>query len=85
MAQHAGNGNYDSPYHFNAKEVDPETGYHYYGARYYNSNLSVWLSVDPMSAAVPSMTPYRFCFNNPVNVTDPTGLLESTDVTEGLP
>ena len=34
-----------------------------------------------MSAAVPSMTPYRFCFNNPVNVTDPTGLLESTDVT----
>ncbi|MCE2497109.1 MAG: hypothetical protein J4F31_11125 [Flavobacteriales bacterium] len=49
MAQHAGNDNYDSPYHFNAKEVDPETGYHYYGARYYNSNLSVWLSVDPLA------------------------------------
>ena len=69
------NGSYDSPYRFNAKEVNPETGYHYYGARYYNSNLSVWLSVDPL-ADVPKQigfSPYHFSANNPINYIDPDG------------
>jgi RHS repeat-associated protein len=66
-------GNYDSPYHFNAKEVDPETGFHYYGARYYNSNLSVWLSVDPLADDMPSWSPYAFSFNNPLTYIDPDG------------
>lgn len=43
--------------------------------------MSIWLSADPLSAAALGWTPYRFCFNNPVNIVDPTGLLESTDVT----
>lgn len=62
-----------SPYHFNAKEVDPETGYHYYGARYYNSNLSIWLSVDPLSHLSPNETPFHFVSNNPIMRTDPDG------------
>ena len=66
-------GNYYSPYHFNAKEVDSETGYHYYGARYYNSNLSVWLSVDPWANKFPAWTPYKGFMNNPVVYTDPNG------------
>ncbi|MCE2497243.1 MAG: RHS repeat-associated core domain-containing protein, partial [Flavobacteriales bacterium] len=76
------NADYNSPYHFNAKEVDPETGYHYYGARYYNSNLSVWLSVDPMADQAPGWTPYRFCFNNPVMLVDPNGMFESIHTDE---
>ena len=36
-------------YTFSAKEKDPETGLSYFGSRYYSSDLSVWLSVDPMS------------------------------------
>ena len=67
------NADYYSPYHFNAKEVDPETGYHYYGARYYNSNLSVWLSVDPKADAFPQATPYNAFLNNPVMMVDPGG------------
>ena len=34
---------------FTAKELDNETNYTYFGARYYDADLSIWLSVDPMS------------------------------------
>src|SRR5699024_7973029 len=39
----------NSPYKFNAKELDEETGNYYYGARYYNPKWSFWLSVDPLA------------------------------------
>ena len=58
---------------FSAKERDPETGYSYFGARYYNSDLSIWLSVDPMADKYPSMSPYVYCANNPVKLVDPNG------------
>ncbi|MCQ2292344.1 MAG: hypothetical protein MJZ39_04200 [Bacteroidales bacterium] len=45
----------------------------YFGARYYSSDLSVWLSVDPMSDKYPSMSPYTYCANNPVKLVDPNG------------
>jgi RHS repeat-associated protein len=67
---------FSSPYRFNSKEKDQETGLHYYGARYYQSKLSVWLSVDPLAHVAPGWTPYRFNFDNPIKFTDPTGLLE---------
>ncbi len=69
--QAPGNGSYESPYRFNAKEVDPETGLHYYGARYYNSNLSIWLSVDPILKHHES--PYAAFSNNPIMLIDPDG------------
>ena len=34
----------NSPYKFNGKELDEETGWYYYGARYYDARTSVWLS-----------------------------------------
>jgi hypothetical protein len=37
--------------------------------------------VVPLAALAPSWTPYRYCFDNPINLTDPSGLWESTDVT----
>ena len=67
---------YNSPYKFNAKELDEETGWYYYGARYYNPKWSIWLSVDPLAVQAPSWTPYRYGFNNPVNHIDPNGLYE---------
>lgn len=63
------------------KEWDEETGNFYYGARYYDPEISIWLSVDPLAGEAPQLTPYRFSFNNPLNVVDPNGLFESTDVT----
>ena len=40
---------YHSPYKFNGKELDEETGLYYYGARYMNPRLSIWYCVDPIS------------------------------------
>ena len=60
-------------YTFSAKEKDSETGLSYFGSRYYSSDLSVWLSVDPMSDKYPSLSPYVYCANNPVRVVDPNG------------
>ena len=56
------------------KEKDPETGYHYFGARYYNSDLSLWLSVDPMSDKYPNLSPYNYCAWNPMKLADPDGM-----------
>ena len=58
---------------FSAKEKDSETGLSYFGSRYYSSDLSVWLSVDPMAAKYPSLSPYVYCANNPVKLVDPNG------------
>ena len=44
-----------------------------FGSRYYNSDLSIWLSVDPMSDKYPSMNPYVYCANNPIKLVDPNG------------
>ena len=35
------------PYKFTAKELDPETGLYYFGARYLDSKYSTWISTDP--------------------------------------
>ena len=43
------NSVWNTPYLFNAKEFDEETGLYYYGARYYEPRLSLWISVDPIS------------------------------------
>ena len=60
-------------YTFSAKEKDSETGLSYFGSRYYSSDLSVWLSVDPQASKYPSLSPYVYCANNPVRVVDPDG------------
>ena len=63
----------NSYYTFSAKEKDVETGLSYFGLRYYSSELSVWLSVDPMADKYPSMSSYVYCANNPVKLVDPNG------------
>ena len=48
MAEQRGSMYYNAPYKFNGKELDEETGLYYYGARYYDPKVSIWLSVDPL-------------------------------------
>jgi RHS repeat-associated protein len=72
------NSSWNTPYTFSGKEKDMETGYGYFGARYYDSGLSIWLSVDPMSDKYPSMSPYNYCANNPVILVDPDGRIVVT-------
>ncbi len=49
------NAVWNTPYLFNGKELDKETGMSYYGARYYESKTSVWLNVDPLAVYNPVM------------------------------
>ncbi|MGB6083001.1 RHS repeat-associated core domain-containing protein [Moheibacter sp.] len=46
MAEQRRSGTFTNVFKFNGKELDTETGLYYYGARYYNPRISVWLSVD---------------------------------------
>jgi RHS repeat-associated protein len=68
------NSTFDSRYKFTAKELDNETNYTYFGARYYDSDLSSWLSVDPMTSKFYSTSPYMFCIGNPVRLVDYNGM-----------
>ena len=56
------------------KERDSETGFSYFGARYYDSDiLTGWLSVDPLADKYPNISPYAYCAWNPVRLVDPDG------------
>ena len=72
------NNTWNTPYLFNAKELDEETGLYYYGARYMDPKISMWLGVDPLMEQTPSWTPYRAFYCNPIRYTDLIGLSEST-------
>jgi RHS repeat-associated protein len=67
---------YYTPYTFSAKERDTETGYSYFGARYYDADISVWLSVDPMAHERSWLSPYNYCRWRPIVLCDPTGKLD---------
>jgi RHS repeat-associated protein len=65
---------WSTPYLFNAKELDTETGLYYYGARYYDPRVSMWWGVDPMAGKYPNEGPYLYTSNNPIRYIDPTGM-----------
>jgi RHS repeat-associated protein len=67
-------GFFASPYTFSAKEKDSESGYNYFGARYYTDNIMMWLSVDPMSDKNASTSPYMYCAGNPIKYKDLYGM-----------
>ena len=48
--------------------------------RQYDAALGRFNVVDPLAEKMPSWTPYRFGFNNPINFNDPSGLLEGLTI-----
>lgn len=64
---------YQTPYRFNGKELDEETGLYYYGARYMNPKLSIWYATDPMEGKYPNISSYSYCAGNPVKQFDING------------
>ena len=54
-----------------------ETGFSYFGARYYDSDLMTgWLSVDPLADKYPGHSPYQYYRWNPIILKDPNGLFD---------
>ena len=75
-----------TPYLFNAKEFDEETGMYYYGARYYEPRLSLWMSVDSLQEKYPNISTYCYAANNPIKFIDSDGrkLLFASGTTEAF-
>lgn len=69
-----------SPMHLTGKQLDPETGNHYFGARYLASGTSLgrWMSPDPKQSSAHATDPqswnrYGYTNNNPLIFIDPDG------------
>jgi len=67
---------------FTSYEADSETGLNFAQARYDSSTLGRFTSPDPFSGSMTAANPqsfnrYAYVGNNPVNATDPSGLMES--------
>jgi RHS repeat-associated protein len=70
----------DSAYKFTGKERDSESGLDNFGARYDSSSMGRFMSADPVFISAARLTDpqslnlYAYVRNNPLNLTDPTGL-----------
>jgi RHS repeat-associated protein len=66
-----------NPFQFTGRDRD-ETGLYYYRARYYHSALARFISEDPLRGVSEGLNAYAYVRNNPTNLTDPSGLLDTT-------
>lgn len=66
-------------YRYSGKEKDEESGFYYYGARYYMSWLGRWLKPDKLTyekshdILEKDFYLYVYCLNNPIKYFDPDG------------
>jgi RHS repeat-associated protein len=60
-------------YRFSGKERDEETGFYYFGARYYAAWLGRWTSCDP-AGFVDGINIFGYCRNNPIGARDRNGM-----------
>lgn len=63
----------DINYKFTGKQRDDETGYDYFGARYYDARIANWGSVDPLMEKHIGWNPYNYVLRNPMALIDPDG------------
>lgn len=66
-----------NPWRFSGKRVDPETGFVYFGHRYYDPIVGRWITPDPLGMDEgPNL--YAYVSNNPIGHIDAYGLFEET-------
>jgi len=63
-------------YTFSGKEIQTTGGVNYldFGARMYDDFICRWFNIDPPAEKYYSISPYVYCFNNPINFIDPNGM-----------
>ncbi len=67
---------YANDYKFTGKEKDEDTGLYYYEARYYDSGIGRFISLDPWFGDIydpQSLNKYAYVRNNPLKYVDETG------------
>ncbi len=74
VTQSAGSYAAANPFRFSTKWFDAETGFGYWGERYYWPELGRWINRDPIEEAG-GVNLYGYVINTPVNATDSVGLL----------
>ena len=62
-----------NPWRFASKRIDPETGWVYFGRRYYDPEIGRWITPDPVSFA-DGANLYAYLHHNPLNAYDAYGL-----------
>lgn len=72
-----------NPWGFSSKRLDEETGFVYFGRRYYNPELARWVTADPISfEGGPNL--YAYVLNNPLTHFDLYGLLTASSFGSSL-
>ena len=68
-------------FRYSTKYFDPETGFYYYGYRYYSPELMRWITRDPIGEEG-GVNLYAMCGNNSVAQFDVFGLYELTIISD---
>lgn len=81
-------GSYENDHKYTNKELDTDTGLYYYGARYYNATMGVFIAQDSLFVGLGTqgvndvqklirdphrLDSYTYSRNNPINLYDPDG------------
>jgi RHS repeat-associated protein len=74
----AATGGTPNVYLYTGEQFDPNVGFYYLRARYYSGNVGRFTTMDTYAGCVfdpPSLHKYLYTGNDPVNKTDPSGLM----------
>jgi RHS repeat-associated protein len=76
MIQNPQSTSNDNKYLYNGKELQDELDldWYDYGARMYDPQIGRWMVKDILTESKPSITPYQYCYNNPLGFRDSFGL-----------
>ncbi|MDE6692746.1 MAG: hypothetical protein K2K05_05110 [Muribaculaceae bacterium] len=82
----SGSGAFLTPYKYGDKELDLTAGVARYDylARTYFAAIPRFDRPDTLAGKYPHISPYAFCANNPVNVTNPTGMEITQEIDDRL-
>jgi RHS repeat-associated protein len=75
----------DSKYRFGGKELQDDLDLMWYDfhARNYDAQLGRWFNIDPLAENYVAHSPYNFCLNNPITLTDPSGMAPEYNIEFG--